>query len=202
MKVLGAIIAGGQSTRMGSEKAFVTLDGVSLIARVMSRIRFQVDQTIINANGDATRFEYLNVPIVPDHLPTGTPLAGLHAALRYAARNGFHAVLSVGSDQPFLPLDLVHRLEEEGRVTGAAVGQSGGQVHYLTGLWSSALAPELEAQIKKGMRRVQDFVGHVATEKVEWLTFPHDPFFNVNTPEDVAKAEAVIKSGKSVSESA
>jgi molybdenum cofactor guanylyltransferase len=192
MKVLGAIIAGGQSTRMGSEKAFVTLDGVSLIARVMSRIRFQVDQTIINANGDAARFEHLNVPIVPDHLPTGTPLAGLHAALRYAARNGFDALLTVGSDQPFLPLDLVHRLEEEGRVTGAAVGQSGGQVHYLTGLWSAALAPELEAQIKKSMRRVKDFVGHLATEKVEWITFPHDPFFNVNTPEDLVAAEKIL----------
>jgi molybdenum cofactor guanylyltransferase len=206
MKVLGAIIAGGQSTRMGSEKAFITLDGVSLIGRVMSRIRFQVDQTIINANGDATRFEYLNVPIVPDHLPTGTPLAGLHAALRYASRNDFDAVLTVGSDQPFLPLDLVHRLEEEGRATGAAVGESGGQVHYLTGLWSAALTPELETQIKKGMRRVQDFVNLLATAEVDWPTAPHDPFFNVNTPEDVARAEAIVasglRSGRVVSESA
>jgi molybdopterin-guanine dinucleotide biosynthesis protein A len=206
MKILGAIIAGGQSSRMGTEKAFVALDGVSLIVRVMSRIRFQVDATIINANGDPVRFAYLHVLVVPDQLPTTTPLAGLHACLRHAASHGFDAVLTVGSDQPFLPLDLVHRLEEEGRATGAAVGQSGGQTHYLTGLWSAALAPELERQIKKGMRRVQDFVSHVATEKVEWLTFPHDPFFNVNTPEDLLQAEAIVKamdrSGKALSETA
>jgi molybdenum cofactor guanylyltransferase len=193
MKVLGAIIAGGESSRMGAEKAFVTLDGVSLIARVMSRIRFQVEETVVNANGDLARFDYLQVPILRDALPTGTPLAGLHAALAYAKRHDFDAVLSVGSDQPFLPLDLVEKLEEAGRSTGAAVGISGGQTHYLTGLWSAALAPELEAQIKKGMRRVQDFVAHVATEKVEWLTFPHDPFFNINTPEDLARAEEIVK---------
>jgi molybdenum cofactor guanylyltransferase len=193
MKVLGAIIAGGESSRMGAEKAFVTLDGVSLIARVMSRIRFQVEETVVNAHGDLARFDYLQVPILRDALPTGTPLAGLHAALAYAKRHDFDAVLSVGSDQPFLPLDLVEKLEEAGRSTGAAVGISGGQTHYLTGLWSAALAPELEAQINKGMRRVQDFVAHVATEKVEWLTFPHDPFFNINTPEDLARAEEIVK---------
>ncbi len=193
MKVLGAIIAGGQSTRMGAEKAFVTLDGVSLIARVISRIRFQVDEVVINANGDLHRFEYLNVPVIADRLATGTPLAGLHAALHYAGMNGFDAVLTVGCDQPFLPLDLFHKLEEEGRATGAAVGASGGQTHYLTGLWSTALESELEKQTTKGMRRVQDFVAHVATEKVEWLTFPHDPFFNINTPEDLARAEEIVK---------
>jgi molybdenum cofactor guanylyltransferase len=181
---------------MGEEKAFVMLDGVRLVARVMSRIRFQVDEIIINASGDAARFDGLGCDVLADRLAVGTPLAGLHVALAEGRARGFDAVLTVGSDQPFLPLDLVMKLEEAGRSTGAAVGTSGGQTHYLTGLWSTALAPELERQIADGMRRVQDFVAHLATEKVEWLTFPHDPFFNVNTRDDLAIADAIVRKGQ------
>jgi molybdenum cofactor guanylyltransferase len=191
MRILGAVIAGGQSRRMGEDKAFTTLNGVSLIARVISRIRFQVNDVIINANR-AERFQYLGLPIIADRLHTNTPLAGLHACLAYAAEHAYDAVLTTGCDQPFLPLDLVTRLEEEGRATGAAVGQSGGQTHYLTGLWSAALAAELERNIARGMHRVQDFVNHVATEKVDWPIIPHDPFFNVNSKADLKTANEIL----------
>lgn len=192
MKILGAIIAGGKSTRMGGEeKAFLPVAGVTLIERVMSRIRFQVEDVIVNANGEASRFAALGCPVVPDQLAdVGTPLAGVHAALAYGRKHGFDAVLTAPSDCPLLPLDLVQRLEAAGRSTGAAVAFSGIQTHYLTGLWSTALAPVLEDQImRNGMVRVQDFVTLLATENVEWPVMPHDPFFNINTPEDLAAAE-------------
>jgi molybdopterin-guanine dinucleotide biosynthesis protein A len=195
MKSLGVIIAGGKSSRMGGrEKAFLDLAGTSLIARVQSRIHFQVSQVVINANGDAQRFAALKLPVVPDAVSElDTPLAGLHAALSYGRANGFDAVLTVPSDTPFLPLDLMKRLEEAGRGTGAAVATSMTRVHYLTGLWSSALAPVLDQFIRKeGMVRVQDFVRKVATAEVEWDVFPHDPFLNINTPEDLAEAASHI----------
>jgi molybdenum cofactor guanylyltransferase len=194
MRVLGVIIAGGTSSRMGQEKAFVELAGVALIARVMSRIRFQVDEIVINANGDLGRFSHLGVDAIADRIThMGTPLAGLHAALAHAQHHGFDAVLTVASDQPFLPLDLVEKLEEAGRETGAAVGASGGQIHYLTGLWSAALAPELEKQMIHGMVRAQDFVHHVSTATVDWETVPHDPFLNVNTIQDLEVAAGIAK---------
>jgi molybdenum cofactor guanylyltransferase len=193
MKILGVIIAGGQSRRMGTEKAFVLLDGVGLMQRVLSRLRFQVKDVIINANGETARFDALELVVVHDSLDIGTPLAGLHAGLSYAHANGFDAVVTVGSDQPFLPLDLVAKLEKAGRETGAAVAHSNGQTHYLTGMWSSALAPELAAQIGLGMRRVQDFVRHVDTQIMEWPSHDHDPFFNINTPEDLAEAAAILR---------
>jgi molybdenum cofactor guanylyltransferase len=192
MRILGAIIAGGQSTRMGGdEKAFLGVGGVPLIERVISRIRFQLEDVIINANGDPERFSSTGCVVVADQLPEiKTPLAGVHAALAYGRKHGFDAVLTVPSDCPLLPLDLVQRLEAAGRGTGAAVAYSGIQTHYLTGLWSTALAPVLEDQIiRNGMVRVQDFVTLLATEKVEWPVMPHDPFFNINTPEDLAQAE-------------
>jgi molybdenum cofactor guanylyltransferase len=195
MKILGVIIAGGNSKRMGGrEKAFIALNGATLLERVYSRIRFQVDEVVINANGEASRFAGFDLTVIGDqHAGLATPLAGLHAALAHGQSHGFDAVLTVPSDSPFLPLDLVKRLEEAGRSTGAAVATSMTRVHYLTGLWSSALAPVLDDCIRRdGMRRVQDFVHKVATAEVEWEVFPHDPFLNVNTVEELAAAEGVL----------
>ncbi len=196
MKILGAIIAGGHSTRMGGvEKSFIPLDGATLIDRTISRLRFQVDEVVINANGDASRFAATGLMVVEDLLTeVGTPLAGLQAALYYGAHNGFDAVVTVPSDSPFLPLDLVERLLEGGEVSGAAIARSGGQDHYLTGIWTSAMAKPLGRLIEnEGVKRVQDFVTRAKAEKVVWAAVPHDPFFNINTPEDLALAELIAK---------
>lgn len=196
MKILGAIIAGGNSTRMGGrEKAFLELDGVTLIERVSSRIGFQVDDLVINANGDPTRFAALDHVVIADRLDdVRTPLAGLHAALSFGADDGYDAVLTVPSDSPLLPLDLVERLKEGGQITGAAYARSGGQDHYLTGLWTTAMARPLERLIRdQSLRRVQDFVTKAKAEKVVWAAIPHDPFFNINTPEDLEMAEMIAR---------
>lgn len=196
MKILGAIIAGGRSTRMGGqEKAFLVMDGVTLIERVSSRIGFQVDEVVINANGDPSRFAKLDHVVIADLLEdVATPLAGLHAALSFGADDGYDAVLTVPSDSPLLPLDLVERLKQAGQVTGAAHARSGGQDHYLTGLWTTAMAKPLERLIRdQNLRRVQDFAMKAKAEKVVWAALPHDPFFNINTPEDLAEAENIAR---------
>jgi molybdenum cofactor guanylyltransferase len=179
----------------GREKSFVPLEGATLLERTISRLRFQVDDVIINANGDASRFAATGLPVVEDLLSdVGTPLAGLQAALYYGAKNGFDAVVTVPSDAPFLPLDLVERLLEAGQVTGAAIARSGGQDHYLTGIWTSAMAKPLGRLIEnEGMKRVQDFVTRAKAEKVVWAATPHDPFFNINTPEDLDVAEQIAR---------
>jgi molybdenum cofactor guanylyltransferase len=195
MKILGAIIAGGQSTRMGGrEKSFLPLAGATLIERTLSRLRFQVTETLINANGDVTRFAGFNVVVVADELQdVGTPVAGLHAALSYGAQESFDAVVTVPSDAPFLPLDLVARLYEAGEETGAAIARSGGRDHFLTGIWTTKLAEPLGRLIMQdGLRRVQDFVAQCKAEKVVWAALPHDPFFNINTPDDLAEAEMIV----------
>jgi molybdenum cofactor guanylyltransferase len=198
MNILGAIIAGGQSTRMGGrEKSFLDLAGTTLLERTLSRLRFQVDDVVINANGDASRFASTSMVVVEDILTdVRTPLAGLQAALYYGASQGFDAVVTVPSDSPFLPLDLVERLLEGGEVTGAAIARSGGQDHYLTGIWTTAMAKPLGRLIEtEGISRVQDFVTRAKAEKVVWAAVPHDPFFNINTPEDLIEAELIARGG-------
>jgi molybdenum cofactor guanylyltransferase len=195
LKILGVIVAGGLSSRMGQEKALITLGGVTLLERVVSRLRLQVDQVVLNANGDGKRFGFHGLQVFPDVIDdVGTPLAGLHAALAHGAAQGFDAVVTVPSDTPFLPLDLVAKLTDVGEVTGAAYARSGGQDHYLTGMWTVALAKPLEKLIREGgLRRVQDFCAKAKARRAVWETVPHDPFFNLNTPEDVIVAEAILE---------
>jgi molybdopterin-guanine dinucleotide biosynthesis protein A len=180
---------------MGQEKALLKIGNVPLIERVLSRLAFQVDEVVINANGDTQRFFGLGCAVVPDRIITvSTPLAGIHAALHHATTLGFAAVVTVPSDTPFLPLDLVDRLKEAGTVKGAAFAATLGQPHYLTGIWTVALLPALERRIRdSGLRRVKDFAAEAEAEIVTWSDLPHDPFFNINTPEDLALAETLVE---------
>ena len=195
MKILGAIIAGGESKRMGEEKALLKLDGVTILERIASRLRIQVDEVILNANGDNARFANSGIPFIADLLTTiATPLAGLHAVLRYGDENNFDAVVTVPSDSPFIPLDLVSRLLEAGEEKGAAIARSHDQEHYLTGIWTTALSRPLEKLIlHENLRRMQDFVSRVEAPSVLWSDQPHDPFFNINTPDDLKIAELIAK---------
>ncbi len=188
MRILGAIIAGGQSSRMGGvEKAFIKLGGKPIIQHIVECLRVQTSEIVINANGDAGRFESLNCVVVPDGLGAGeTPLAGLAAVLAYAELSDFDAVISVPSDTPFLPDDLVERLNGG----SAAIASSKGQDHFLTGFWPASLTGMLmKAIVEADLLRMQEWVKMIGARKVEWSSLGFDPFFNINTPDDLKKAE-------------
>lgn len=191
MKIAAVIIAGGTSSRMGGrEKAFLDLGGIPLLQHVIERIRPQVEAIVINANGDLTRFSQFGRPVVADEFTdVTTPLSGLHAALRFAVANGFDAVLSVPSDTPFLPDDLVARLGD-GKLP--AIAASGGQSHFLTGLWPVAMAERLDREMQGGLRRVKDFAAGSGARVVEWPSLPVDPFANINTPQELEDALRVV----------
>lgn len=184
MNILGAIIAGGKSKRMGTEKAFIKLGPKSLIIRVIDRLMPQVDDIVINANGDSKRFEFLDLDIIPDiETEIDTPLAGIHAALSYAAEEGYDAVVSVPADSPFLPHDLVRKLSG----TKPAFANSKGQDHFLTGFWPVKLLPHLQIEMMKS-NRVKDWVYKINAAKVNWRADDYDPFMNINTPADITAA--------------
>jgi molybdenum cofactor guanylyltransferase len=196
MKVIGAIIAGGQSRRMGGrEKAFLELDSKPVILHVIEQFEPQVDQLVINANGEPARFSEFGLEVVPDILTSlTTPLAGLHAALRFAKSVEADVLVTVPSDTPFLPFDLAAKLLENPTANGAAIASSGGQDHYIIGTWNKELLDDLERAIAKdGLFRVKDWAQRALAQKVEWPVEPYDPFFNVNTPEDLLQAEQILK---------
>ena len=199
MKIIGAIIAGGKSSRMGGrEKAFLELDSKPVILHVIEQFEPQVDQLVINANGDAARFSEFGLDVVPDVLTSlTTPLAGLHAVLRFAKNVDAGVLVTVPSDTPFLPFDLAAKLLENTMVSGAAIAASGGQEHYIIGAWKTELLDDLERAIAKdGLFRVKDWAHRASAQTVEWPVEPYDPFFNVNTPEDLLRAQQILKSSQ------
>jgi molybdopterin-guanine dinucleotide biosynthesis protein A len=195
MKIIGAIIAGGQSRRMGGrEKAFLELDSKPVILHVIEQFEPQVDQLVINANGEPARFSEFGLEVVPDVFTSlTTPLAGLHAALRFTKSVDADMLMTVPSDTPFLPFDLAAKLLENTIASGAAIAASGGQEHYIIGAWKTELLNDLDLAIAKDhLFRVKDWTHRISAQRVEWPVEPYDPFFNVNTPEDLRIAEQIL----------
>jgi len=192
----GVLLAGGLGRRMGGgDKPMRTIAGKTILERVIARLKPQCDGLILNANGDPARFAAFALPVVPDGVADFPgPLAGILAALDWMAahRPEVNWVLSAATDCPFLPRDLVTRLDQAREAQGAelAVAASGGQSHPVIGLWSVTLRDELRhALIKEDIRKIDLWTARYELATVSWSTKPLDPFFNANTVEDIAEAE-------------
>jgi molybdopterin-guanine dinucleotide biosynthesis protein A len=192
---LGLILAGGQARRMGGgDKASLRVGGIAMIDRVLSRLAPQCPRLVISANGDPTRFAAPGIPVVGDDVEGfAGPLAGILAGLDWAALNSPETawVVTVPADCPFLPGDLVARLHaaREAAARPLACAASGERRHPVVGLWRVDLRGDLrEALVGQGMRKVEAWAARHGVAVAEWPTIPVDPFFNVNTPEDLALA--------------
>jgi molybdopterin-guanine dinucleotide biosynthesis protein A len=151
-------------------------------------LRPQVSRVILNANDDPARFAWLGLPVVADDLPDRPgPLAGILAGLDWAAAHAIDWVVSVPADAPFLPTDLVARLHAARGAAPMACAGSGGRVHHVIGLWPVSMRPHLRHSLETGLRKVGAITEGAAV--AEWPDTPIDPFFNVNTPEDLAEAD-------------
>ncbi|WP_299830324.1 molybdenum cofactor guanylyltransferase MobA [uncultured Roseobacter sp.] len=198
---LGVILAGGQATRMGGgDKGLLRLGGQSLLTRVIDRLDPQVAGLALNANGDPARFERYRLPVLADSIDGfAGPLAGVLAGLDWAATQGAETIVTAAADTPFLPADLVPQLllASEGMthplVLSATPDPARGRVRHPTfGLWPVALRDDLRAALQDGLRKVVLWTdAHEGREALFPVT-TFDPFFNVNTPEDLARAEALL----------
>ena len=203
VNAVGLLLAGGLSRRMGGgDKALRPLAGISLLDRVIARLRPQVEALVLNANGDPARFAEFGLPIIADSVPDfAGPLAGVLAGLDWTAAQhpdlGF--VASVATDAPFFPGDLVARLRQalEARNADLACAASGGRTHPVFGLWPVRLREDLRrAVVAEGVRKVDDWTGRYNLVTVPFPDSPVDPFFNANLPDDLVRAESLIAAGK------
>ena len=199
MKVVGLLLAGGQSRRMGGgDKALRPLGGIPLIDRVIERLRPQVNALVLNVNGDPARFARLGLPVAADSVPGfAGPLAGVLAGLDWAFshRSDCPYVVSVATDAPFLPIDLVARLAQgldEGSAD-LACAASGGRPHPVFGLWPVRLRDDLRrALVDQAIRKVDLWTVRHRLATVPFADYPVDPFFNANRPEDLETAAALL----------
>ncbi len=197
---LGLILAGGLARRMGGgDKPMREIVGRTMLDHVIERLSGQCDGLILNANGDPTRFAAFRLPVVADTIDGYPgPLAGMLAALEWAAQNRplIRWVLSAPGDCPFLPRDLVERLQQARQNEDAqlAVAASGGRSHPVIGLWSVELRHDLRrALVDEDLRKVSAWTARYRTAVVDWPILPIDPFFNANTAEDLSEAERLAK---------
>jgi molybdenum cofactor guanylyltransferase len=195
---LGLVLAGGLARRMGGgDKARIAIGGVTILHRVLACVAPQCISLVINANGDPARFADTQLPVVADSVPDfAGPLAGILAGLDWAARQMPECewLASIPGDCPFLPNDLVARLHAARVAAGAplACARSGQWRHPVVGLWPLALREDLRrALVAEGLRKIEIWTARYGVAIAEWSAEPVDPFFNVNTPEDAAKAQAM-----------
>jgi molybdopterin-guanine dinucleotide biosynthesis protein A len=194
---LGLVLAGGQARRMGGgDKASLKVGGATILARVLARLQPDCDPILLNANGDPARFARYGLPIVADSVPDfAGPLAGILAGLDWAAENapGIEWLASAPGDCPFLPNDLVPRLHAAriAEKKPLACARSGEWRHPVAGLWPVALREDLRRALAEGLHKIEAWTGRHGVAFAAWPDQPFDPFFNVNTPEDLAKAEEI-----------
>jgi len=195
IETFGLVLAGGLARRMGGgDKALIRIGTETILERALARLTPQVSGVVLNANGDPERFAFTGLPVVADSIPDfAGPLAGILAGLDWVAANrpGTEWVASVPGDCPFLPRDLVAKLHAA-RITNGkllACAKSGDWRHPVVGLWHIGLREDLRHAVAvEDLRRMEVWTARHGIALAEWPTDPVDPFFNVNTPEDVERA--------------
>lgn len=198
---LGVILAGGRATRMGGgDKGLLDLRGKSILTHVIERLEPQVAGLALNANGDTSRFANIGLPVLADSVADFPgPLAGVLAGLDWAATQGAETIVTAAADTPFFPCDLVPQLmmAAEGMEHPLALAASRDPVsgklwrQPTFGLWPVALRDDLRSALQDGLRKVVMWTDRHGGALAEFPPGKFDPFFNVNTPEDLAQARAM-----------
>lgn len=190
MRIVGIILAGGAGRRMGGkDKAQILLGGRTLAQHVAARVAPQLEALAIVARAGGLPHAPYGLPVLADGVPGQQgPLAGVLAGLDWAAAMRAEAVLSVSVDTPFLPHDLLARLQSALGDAPAAIAWAGGRRHPTCALWRVALRGPLRAALENGLRKVDGFATDIGAAEA---VFPSaDAFFNINTPENLHEAKA------------
>lgn len=196
---IAVILAGGRGRRLGGvDKSFVSLAGKPLLAHVITRIRPQVSDVMVNAGGDGARFQPFGVKVVADlpWVPPATgPLVGLISTFSALRRAGdvTSVVLSIPVDTPRLPADLVTQLNTALAISGAAVAYAATAVrdHPIIALWRPEVREPLCALFdQQPSISLHGVMERMRATRVIFADDPDaDPFLNVNQPEDLQAAE-------------
>jgi molybdopterin-guanine dinucleotide biosynthesis protein A len=190
--IVVAVLAGGEGSRIGGGKPLIELGGRTLVERAFERARGWSPTSIVSIRS-AEQLGTCNLPWIADAARIDGPLAGLAAGLGWACRQGAEALLTIPCDMPFLPGDLARKLLDEVGDLSAAVASSGGELHPVCSLWRNAAIDEFPRYCASGRRSLKGFAKHVGFAEVEWPVEPRDPFFNINSPADLAAAEDMLR---------
>lgn len=202
--IAGVLLAGGRARRMGGgDKCLMPLAGRPLLQHAIERAQPQVSALIINAGGDPSRFSSYGLPVVADVTYGGAvenfagPLAGILTGLEWVAENLVDTVwmASFATDAPLIPDDLVSRLAAavEAESADMACAKSAGRAHPVFALWPLRLGDALRrAVVEEGLRKIDAWTARYRLVQVDFACHPRDPFFNINSPGNLAEAERLL----------
>ena len=203
----GIILAGGLSRRMGGgDKGLLMLGKTTIIERVIDKILPQVGSLAININGDSSRFPDYKLPIIPDSIKGYLgPLSGILAGMEWAFKNGNRYIATVAADTPFLPDDFIKRLHAMVKSKNLNIGIAASRflrrddvfIHPTFGIWEVALKDDLRDALANDTRKIMFWAKKF---KLDYYYFDtsdklSDPFFNINTPDDLEEAKYRLKKG-------
>ena len=195
------ILVGGAGRRMGGvDKPLIPLGGRPLLRYVIDILAPQTKHIALATRADPEPYRHFGLPLLPDATADQGPQTGLRSAREWAkitVPDASHVALLAG-DTPFIPSDLLARLGTARSPTPSCIfAASKGQIHYSTGLWPLSAHALLEAdESDNNDRSLRGLAHHIGFETVEW-TDENDPFFNINSPDDLAEAELRVKRIKS-----
>ena len=203
----GIILAGGLSRRMGGgDKGLLMLGKTTIIERVIDKILPQVGSLAININGDSSRFPDYKLPIIPDSIKGYLgPLSGILAGMEWAFKNGNRYIATVAADTPFLPDDLIKRLHAMVKSKNLNIGIAASRflrrddvfIHPTFGIWEVALKDDLRDALANDTRKIMFWAKKFKLDYYYFETSDKlsDPFFNINTPDDLKEAKYRLKKG-------
>lgn len=182
----------------GGDKGLLDLAGKAVIAHVIERLTPQCADVAINANGQPNRFSSFHLPVIADQVKGLVgPLAGIQAGLAWAAQRHATHLVTVAADTPFFPPDLVEKLANDATGNHIVVASSDNRWHPTFALWPVSALQPLTDYLEAGGRRVVSFVEQQPHRVVEFAMTQlpggqADPFFNINTPDDLAEAHRLV----------
>jgi molybdopterin-guanine dinucleotide biosynthesis protein A len=182
------ILAGGEGTRIGGGKPLRFLGGQRLIDRALQQAKRWSSTLVIAIRADS-QVEPIDAVLIDDDPDVEGPLGGLIAGLRFARDAGCELLLTIPSDMPFLPTELLDKLRDALADHGSALASSGGHMHPVCGLWRTASLDRIPDYVASGRRSLRGFANAIGCVEVEWSAAPADPFFNINSAQDLAEAE-------------
>ncbi|MDB5393131.1 MAG: molybdopterin-guanine dinucleotide biosynthesis protein [Rhodospirillales bacterium] len=198
MRPAAILLAGGTARRMGGgDKSLHILAGRPILSHVIGRIQPQVAALALNANGDPVRFAAWDLPVIADEIGGYPgPLAGIHAGMNWARERfpEISEILSIPTDLPFLPTDLVERLQAARIAENAdiAVARSNDQPHPVVALWPIGVADALHRAVtQEALRRVTEFAGRYRVAYADFAVVSTDPFYNINSPDELQRAQSL-----------
>jgi molybdopterin-guanine dinucleotide biosynthesis protein A len=195
-KILGVVLAGGKSLRFGEDKSQVKLNNISLIDHILSEVLTEFKELLIVSNNLIEFNKSENISIISDFKNNLGPLGGVLTAMKWIKDNkkDYQWISTFPTDTPFFKNQILKDFHDKINLKNGKLFfiKSNNTRHNIFGLWSIDLADKLEKDLENGDRKVEDWANKVGVNIIDMQFEKNDPFFNINTKEDLEKAKNIF----------